>query len=326
MTRSAARPRPSLPVCSRRPNFLALLVALAAAAFLHVNVDPLTAGSDPEGAVDLLESAAYPPPPPMPVMAGTQSASAAEHGVSQNADIITGRWALTMQTMLLEKGCASFSKVSDYTATLKKQERIGGTLGDVQILKVKLRHEPFSVYMNWQNYDKGRELIYVEGQNDGNMLIQPGGWKGRLTGTIALDPTGRMAMSESRHPVMQIGLVRLAEKLLSYNYLVLKQDGGFACELHANQKLHGRDCYLFMISYDSPKYNETYRKSVQYVDKELLLPVMVQNYTWGTDTDPETIDEQTLIESYTWTDIRVDQRLANGDFDQTNSSYRFRQK
>jgi hypothetical protein len=314
------------PRSSRRPNFLALLVAIGAGGFLYINVDPITAGSDPEGVVEALDIAACPPPPPLPTTAGENGGQTASIGAGQNADRLTGRWALLMQTMLLEKGCAAFCKVSDYTATLHKQERIDGTLGEVQTLKVKLRHDPFSVYMKWQTFDPGRELIYVEGQNDGNLLVQPGGWKGRLTGTLSLDPKGSMAMSESRHSVAEAGLVRLAEKLLGYNYELLKRDKGLNCELHANQKVQGRDCFLFIMQYDSPQANKTYRKSIQYVDAELSLPVVVRNYTWGEDTDPETIDEQTLIESYTWTDIRVNQQLANGDFDETNSSYRFRRK
>ncbi len=318
--------RPPAPVCARRSNCLALLVVAGTVGFFYLNVDPITAGADPAGATDPFECAACPPPPPMAVMTGGAGACAAHRGESGNEDVLTGRWALMMQTMLLEKGLASFREVSDYTATLHKQERIAGTLGEVQHLRVKMRHQPFSVYMKWQTFDKGRELIYVEGQNDGNILVQPGGWKGRLTGTLALDPNGRMAMSESRHPITEIGLARLAEKLLKYSYINIKRPNGWACEMHADQKVQGRDCYLFVMRYDSDQVNETYRKSLQYVDKELSLPLMVINYGWGEDTDPETIDQQTLIESYTWSDIRIDQRLASGDFDETNSSYRFRQR
>ncbi len=318
--------RPPAPVCPRRSNCLALLVVAGTVGFFYLNVDPITAGSDPAGAADLFECADCPPPPPMPVMSGGAGACAAHGNGAQNEDVLTGRWALMMQTMLLEKGLASFRSVSDYTATLHKQERIGGTLGEVQHVIVKMRHQPFSVYMKWKTFDKGRELIYVEGQNDGNLLVQPGGWKGRLTGTLSLDPHGRMAMSESRHPITEIGLARLAEKLLKYSYINIKRPNGWRCEMHASQKVQGRDCYLFVMKYNSPQVNETYRKSLQYIDKELSLPVRVVNYGWGQETDPETIDEQTLIESYTWSDIRIDQRLASGDFDETNANYRFRRR
>lgn len=311
-------------VCCRRPNFIAILVAAGAFGFVYVNVDPTTAGADPAGALELLDVQKCPPAPPMPVMMSQENG--AQTVAQQSPDVLSGRWALLMQKMILEKGKATFGQVSDYTATLHKQERLGSSLGDVQTVKVKLRHEPFSVYMKWLTYDKGRELIFVEGENDGKMLVQPGGWKGRLTGTLALEPNGRMAMSESRHPPSEAGLVRLADTLLKYNRQNLKSHRGWTCEMHDNQNFQGRECYVFITTYDNPKVSETYRKSIQYVDKELSLPIVVKNYTWDSEADPENIDEITLIESYTWTDIRVDQRLANADFDETNSSYRFQKR
>lgn len=320
MSRSTSRH--SEVVCCRRPNLIAILVAAGAFGFVYVNVDPTTAGSNPAGALELLDAELCPPAPPMP-----ETMTQANNGQSiaqQSPDVLTGRWALLMQKMILEQGKATFGQVPDYTATLHKQERLGSTLGDVQTVKVKLRHAPFSVYMKWMTYDKGRELIFVEGENDGNMLVQPGGWKGRLTGTLSLEPTGRMAMSESRHPPSEAGLVRLADTLLKYNRQNLKSNRGWTCEMHDNQKFQGRDCYLFITIYDSPDVSETYRKSIQYVDKELSLPIVVKNYGWDSEADLAKLDESTLIESYTWTDIRVDQRLANSDFDKSNSSYQFK--
>ncbi len=322
MTWSAAQH--SFLVSSRKPNFLALIVAVATVAFLSINVDPTTAGTDPAGALELLDADACPPAPPLPEM--TTLSSGTQTLTHQSPDVLTGRWAMLMQQMILEKGCQTFGQVSDYTATLHKQERLGSSLGEVQTVQVKLRHAPFSVYMKWLTFDKGRELIYVEGENDGNMLVQPGGWKGRLTGTLALEPTGRMAMSESRHPPSEAGLVRLAETLLSYNRKNLKSNRGWTCEMYDNQKVQGRDCYLFITVYDSSDVSEIYRKSIQYIDKELSLPIVVKNFTWDSAADPAKIDESSLIESYTWTDIRVDQRLANSDFDETNSEYRFKQR
>lgn len=316
--------RNSSAVCCRRPNALALLIATGAFTFVYVNVDPTTAGSDPAGALQLSRIDACPPPPPLPESANHPGGSQAL--AQQSPDVLTGRWAMLMQAMILEKGMQSFSENSDYTATLHKQERLGGELGEVQTVQVKLRHQPFSVYMKWLTFDKGRELIYIDGKNDGKMLVQPGGWKGRLTGTLALDPTGHLAMSESRHPPSEAGLVRLAETLLTYNRKNLKSPRGWTCEMHDHQTFQGRDCYLFITTYESPSVSDTYRKSIQYVDKELSLPIVVKNYTWDSEADPATIDETTLIESYTWTDIRVDQRLANADFDETNSSYHFQKR
>lgn len=234
---------------------------------------------------------------------------------------------MLLNVMLLERGCETFGEVSDYTAVLHKQERLGSELGEVQRLECKLRHEPFSVYMKWHTGDIGRELIYVDGKNDGNMVVHPGGWKGRLTGALNLDPNGSMAMAESRHPVTQAGLKRLGETLLGYHRQCLENETGWTCDLYDNQQIDGRDCYLVIVTYNSPERSEVYRKSMHYIDKELSVPICTRNYTWAEEgTDPENLDEETLIESYTWTNIRVENRLADADFDSTNSNYNFRRR
>src|SRR5690606_37046315 len=106
-----------------------------------------------------------PPPPPLPM-------PAAENGEQSTGQVspehLSGRWAMMLNVMLLERGCEEFARVPNYTAMLHKQERIGGELGDVQKVECKLRHEPFSVYMKWHTGDIGRELIYVDGANDGD--------------------------------------------------------------------------------------------------------------------------------------------------------------
>ena len=225
---------------------------------------------------------------------------------------------------LLQHGCEKFARVPDYTCTMYKQERIDGELREGNTMSLKLRHQPFSVYMKWLDGDKGRQLIYVDGQNDGNLLVQLGGVKGRLLGTLSIDPTGSQAMAESRYPITGAGLLHLARKVLEFRKQDLQRGTGVHCEMHDNQELNGRPCYLFVTTYDSPEYSETYRKATLYIDKELSMPVCVRNYTWARDANPETIDDETLIEFYSYSDIAIEKQLADADFDRGNETYRMR--
>ncbi|HWL10719.1 MAG TPA: DUF1571 domain-containing protein, partial [Planctomicrobium sp.] len=229
-----------------------------------------------------------------------------------------------MARALLERGCNQFSQVPDYTASMFRQERIGGALSEGQSIELKVRHEPFSVYMKWLSGDRGRQLIYVADQNNGNILVQPGGIKGRLTGLLSLEPTGSMAMAESRHPVTQAGLLQLGHTVMKYQQGDLDRGTGFSCELRDHQEFEGRPCYLYFITYDSPEIHDVYRKSLIYVDKELLLPICVKNYTWAKDATPETLDDETLIEFYAYTDLKIQQQLNATAFDQNNSDYKLR--
>jgi hypothetical protein len=67
--------------------------------------------------------------------------------------------------------------IRDYSCTLVKQERIGGELGETQHIYLKVRHEPFSVYMSFLKPHQGREVLWVDGQNNGEMVVLEAGWK-----------------------------------------------------------------------------------------------------------------------------------------------------
>lgn len=334
MTRS----RNSSQRSSRGPNLAAILITATVVTYVYFNSDPVVSGIEP----DLHGTVLAPPPrfdlppaPPQAVRVSKQPSVADEEAVAVeeeqiatqaaiDPDVLTGRWAMLFSCMLLQQGCEKFARIDDYTATLYKQERIGGELLDGETVSIKLRHKPFSVYMKWITGDKGRQVIYVDGQNDDRMLVQLGGIKGRLLGTLTIDPTSSQAMAETRHSIRRAGLLALAQKTLEYRERDLERGVGCQCAIHDNQSLNDRPCYVFITTWDSPEYNETYRKSVLYIDKELSMPVCVQNYTWAVDANPETIDEDTLIEFYSYSNIKIGQDLADADFDRTNRAYRMR--
>ncbi len=74
----------------------------------------------------------------------------------------------------------SHQNIADYSATLVKRERINGKLSDYQYMFIKVRNRkvedsriktPFSVYLYFLKPSdiKGREVVYVEGQNNGKV-------------------------------------------------------------------------------------------------------------------------------------------------------------
>jgi hypothetical protein len=328
--RSAAR-------SSRGPNFVACLITGAVIGYVYLNSDPVISGTEsPVETASVIgpPQITLPPAPPtslrntpLPVVdeeIPTEATLAPVQTANTDPNVLTGRWAMLFSVTLLEHGCEKFQHVTDYTATMYKQERISGELREGNTMALKLRHQPFSVYMKWLDGDKGRQIIYVDGENDGNMLVQLGGVKGRLLGTLTIDPKGSQAMAESRYPITGAGLLHLARKVLEFRKQDLERGTGVHCEMHDNQELNGRPCYLFVTTYASPEYCETYRKATLYIDKELSMPVCVRNYTWAKDANPETIDDDTLIEFYSYSDIKVEQQLSGIDFDRGNESYRMR--
>jgi hypothetical protein len=182
--------------------------------------------------------------------------------------------------------------------------------------------------MKWvEGGDVGQEVLFVEGQYDDAMQVKLGGRLGRLP-TMKVDPHGSAAMSKSRHPITEMGLLQLAEAIAKYRKRDLTLKEGVRWQLLADQKILDQDCHCFVVEYASKEIEPTYRKSITYIDKEHSLPVCVKNFGWPDEEtptdDPQALDEATLIEFYGYKDLRFETRLAAADFDKANSDYRFR--
>ena len=241
-----------------------------------------------------------------------------------DANVLTGRTALLVFLSMLENSSHKLNKFSDYTTTFFKQERVGGDLGDAQVVELKMRHSPFSVYMKWIVGCKGRQVLYVDGKNDGKILVQLGGWKRRFP-AIKLDPNGSLAMKESRYPITKSGLLEIVKMAIAYRKHDLRNLHYVGCQMIDGRKFEKSDCLCFVVEYASQTISEVYRKSIMYIDKNSLMPVLIKNFTWPkkvAGVSPNNLDQTTLIEFYTFTNTKFDQRLANTDFDR--KSYKFR--
>ncbi len=314
------------PVSQKRRNLVAILISFAAVSFLYFNFDPTPAGGDFAEAVDLDKVTADIAVP----TEGSASTTGTTSGQSANgnqSNLLHGQTALLMNVMLLQRGIKKLESIPDYTGTFYKRERVQGALGDAQVMQIKVRHKPFGVYMKWLVGDKGRELLYAAGQYDGNILVKLGGAKGVLVPTVKLDPTGSRAMSESRYPITEIGLLNLSKTIIGYRNSDIKEKKNITCKMFDNQPLNDRKCFCFIIEYDNPGISKTYRKSIIFIDKKWSIPICVQNFGWPdgeTELTGAELDKDTLIEDYRYSNLHLDQKLADAEFDRSNEKYRLR--
>ncbi len=246
----------------------------------------------------------------------------------QDQRVLSGRMALLMHLLMLERAANRLEKIANYTATFFKQERVGGELSELQVMEMKVRHSPFSVYMKWvDGGDVGREILYVNGRYDGKMIVHVGGFKGRFLPSLSLNPNGSLAMEESRYPITRAGLLELVRMAIGYRHRDLQLGSGVNCCMLSDHKFDDRDCYCFTIEYENPTISETYRKSITYFDKALSIPIFMKNFTWPhmiDNCDESNLDESTIIEHYAFLNIDLERRLADTDFDRTNDSYGLR--
>ncbi len=238
-----------------------------------------------------------------------------------------GEKNLRRKVDLLQQGHKFLQEVSDYTTTLTKREVVKGELLDPQMIAIKCRSNPFSVYLLWLEGDVGREVIYIDGQNDGKMIAHDGGWKSRIP-AFSLSVDCMLAMRDSRYPVTMAGLTGLTEMMLDVHRKDLADANYASCEFGEDQSIEGRPCHLVTTKYQSPDVSPCYRKSITWIDKEWNVPVQSRHYEWPradlTTVSEHDLDEATLIESYSFAKLQFDRGLADRDFDRENEEYGFR--
>lgn len=209
--------------------------------------------------------------------------------------------------------------IHDYTATLVKHERIGGKLQDPESMFIKVRQQPFSVYLYFLSPEskKGQEVIYVEGQNNGNMLAHGVGVR-KLVGTVSLAPTSALAMAGQRYPITEIGIGNLTKRLIEVAEHD-KQYGECDVKFFKGAKINGRPCLCIQVTHPVPRKNFLFNVARVFIDDQMNIPVRYEAYEW-----PETPEGQPqLLEEYTYLNVKLNVGLTDKDFDPKNPDYNF---
>ncbi len=231
--------------------------------------------------------------------------------------------AIELATNGLAKMRAS---VSDYSAILVKRERVNGVLSSPSYMRVKVRcprqtesgTTPFSVYMKFLKPRKcaGREVIWVEGQDDNKLCVHESGIMGMKR--LHLDPDGWLAMQNNKYPVYDVGLENLMIKLIEK---AQRDKSAGMCEVQYRDgvELMKRECSLIELRHQEKKAPYDFHKAQVFIDKELNLPIRFVSYDWPRcpGAEPE------LIEEYTYAKIALNQGFTDLDFSPDNPAYKY---
>ena len=121
------------------------------------------------------------------------------------------------------------NSLDDYTARFVKQERDeDGTLGEKTVISMKVQTRlrswpqgtddqpaPMRVFLRFEAPEskRGRKVIWGEDLYKGKMAVHETGMLLSLK-TLWLAPRGMIAMQGQKHPISEIGMVKLVEKLI----------------------------------------------------------------------------------------------------------------
>ena len=304
---------------AHRHNVLGSCVVSLAIGYLYIHAQPTTAGTDP---VSANHGQAIAEVEQEFNGAGSGNAKSATTVAASDTPKLTGKEALAEFDRILGEAETKLEKISAYAATFVKQERIGDALTELQVIQLRVHHNPKRVSMKWEGgNDAGQRVIYADGENDGDMLVRKlTGIEARL-GVISLNPAGMLALKHSRHPITKAGLLEMTRITRKYRQADLKHEMGVSAKLLEHQKLNGRDCLCLVIDYAKPEFacdeKKEYRKSVVYVDSETKLPCCVRCYGWPdkvADADLKKLDQTTLLELYAYKNIDFDAQVQADDF------------
>jgi hypothetical protein len=204
--------------------------------------------------------------------------------------------------------------IRDYSCTLVKHERIDGELGEQQHIFMKISHEPFSVYMSFLKPHQGREVLWVAGQNNGEMVVMEAGWKRKVLGKMNLDPQGTVAMTGQKYPITRVGIRNLTASLIRQ----MEEDTKYGeCEVttKADTKISGRPATMVQIVHPVPRRNFRAHVARLFFDNELGIPIHYDAYLWPDQPG----GRPPLDESFTYTNLKVNNGFTARDFDANNN-------
>jgi len=228
-----------------------------------------------------------------------------------------GEHPLMPALRVAEEGLKNIDRnIQDYSALLYKQERVNGELGEQEVAYIKVRHQPFGVYMYFLKPHKGRECLYnpAPDGSKGKLVAMDCGWKRRF-GKVELDPEGNLAMKGQKYPIMRLGIRDLTAELIK----VAKNDVQFGeCEVHTSQrKINGRPVTLIEVVHPVPRRNFRFHKAEVFIDNELGVPIRYAAYLWPKAPG----DPPPLEETYTYLNLKINNGYTDADFDKNNPNY-----
>ncbi|NND97390.1 MAG: DUF1571 domain-containing protein [Pirellulaceae bacterium] len=221
------------------------------------------------------------------------------------------------------------ANVNDYTALMVIRERVDGTLGSHQYIAAKVRNrkvvngkivQPLSVYLNFLKPTaiKGREVIYVEGQNNGNIIAHEGGFKGRYLPTVRVKPDSMLAMRGQRYPMTEVGVENLMVKLIERGEKAM-QHADVECDFRHNARVKDRVCTVLEVTQPTKFPGSEFYQAQVFIDDALNVPIRYIAYDWPRSKNAPL----EVIEEYNYMNLKINVGLKDSDFDPENPKYNF---
>lgn len=212
-------------------------------------------------------------------------------------------------------------EVRDTVYTFVKREAVDGKLTDHEAMIIKVRNEPFSIYVYTlgPKQPKGQEAIYVAGRNDNKVLVHVTGLRHKLVGMLALSPDAPEIMEGNRYSITSGGYVNMLSQIVR---LYQQESAEGVSEVHVipGAKVDGRVCTCVQVSHPHPGRNFVFQMTRLFYDDATGLPLRWEAY----DFPQQPGQAPPLAEEYTYRNVQLNVGLTDADFDPNNPQYAFK--
>jgi hypothetical protein len=197
---------------------------------------------------------------------------------------------------------SSYQHVADYVCLYEKTER-AISKGEEQKIRFSFR-KPFDVRLEWLDTRGSvtQTAVYRQGFNDGTVLARQSGFLGSLAGTLQLSPNGSLALDDSSHPITEVGIGKMIERVQHD-----ATNPRISFHFSGEEVLDGKPAYKFELTANG---NEAVgglseaRKAFIWIDRELKLPVKVELYDSANG----------LLERHCFKEVVINQNLRDKTF------------
>jgi hypothetical protein len=213
---------------------------------------------------------------------------------------------------LIREAQQAYKNVRDYTCLLIKRESVNGVLPPENVIEMKVRTQPFSVYLRWlqPRSEAGQEVCYVAGRNDGKMRVHPSGVFGAV-GFISLDPNDPRARKTSRRNITEAGIGNMIDRFARAWENERKSNLTTQVRVAEYEYNHRRCIRVETIHPTNPDGHFLYYRDLVYFDKETHLPIRLEFFDWPRRQG----DPGQLVEIYSFANMRLNVGLTDDVFD-----------
>lgn len=142
---------------------------------------------------------------------------------------------------IINKAISSMSTPNSYAYTFKSEERFDGSFIKVG-MNAKLLKSPHKIYLNnTAGPNKGKEILYVKGENGNKALIN-------TFINVSLSPLNSMIRKGNHHTILEVGFGKVTQILKDAKARATREANfGDVFFLKGEVTLNGRACYKIEI-------------------------------------------------------------------------------